>query len=158
MMTDKAFMDEAIALARENVANGGQPFGAVLVKNGKVVARAVNRMEADNDPTAHAELLALREAGAALATPRLDGCTVYASGQPCPMCLAAMRNAGIAEIVIGYTNQNGAPYGLSSAAATAELSRPLDEQDWAVIRYFAPEDAAAPGIYRSWAARAADGS
>lgn len=157
-MTDKAFMDEAIALARENVANGGQPFGAVLVKDGKVVARAVNRIEADNDPTAHAELLAMRGAGAALAIPRLDGCTVYASGQPCPMCLAAMRNAGIAEIVIGFTNENGAPNDLSSDAATAELSQPLEEQDWAVIRYFAPENAAAPGIYRSWAARSTEGS
>ncbi len=156
-MSNYEFMQEAIDLARENVVNGGQPFGAVLVKEGKIIARAVNRMEADNDPTAHAELVALRDAGATLGTVRLDGCTVYASGQPCPMCLAAMRIAGIAEIVIGYTNENGEPYGLSSAAATAELSQPLEKQGWATIRYLAPDDAAAPEIYQSWAARATDG-
>ncbi|WP_108484158.1 nucleoside deaminase [Oceaniglobus ichthyenteri] len=154
-MSDNAFMQEAVELARENVADGGQPFGAVLVKDGKVIARAVNRMEAENDPTAHAELMALREAGAALATTRLDGCTVYASGQPCPMCLAAMRIAGISEIVIGYSNENGAPYGLGSADAAAELSQPLDQQDWATIRYLPPDDAAAPEIYRAWSAQSA---
>lgn len=155
-MSDNAFMQEAIDLARENVASGGQPFGAVLVKDGKVIARAVNRMEADSDPTAHAELVALRDAGATLGTTRLDGCTVYASGQPCPMCLAAMRIARISEIVIGYTNENGEPFGLSSAAATAELSQPLEKQDWATIRYLAPDDAAAPEIYRSWTARSTE--
>ncbi len=72
-MNDAVFMQDAIDLARENVARGGQPFGAVLVRDGKVVARARNRMEADNDPTAHAELVALRVAGAALGTTRLDG-------------------------------------------------------------------------------------
>ncbi len=155
-MNDKSFMQEAIDLARENVAKGGQPFGAVLVRDGKVLVRAVNRMEADNDPTAHAELVALREAGAALASTRLDGCTVYASGQPCPMCLAAMRNAGISEIVIGYSDGSGTPYGLGTAAAFAALSQPLDAQDWAKIRYAAPEDAAAPGIYEAWTAKSSD--
>ncbi len=155
-MNDREFMQEAIDLARDNVTSGGQPFGAVLVKDGKVIARAVNRMEADNDPTAHAELVALRDAGATLGTTRLDGCTVYASGQPCPMCLAAMRIAGITEVVIGYTNENGEPYGLSSAAAAADLWQPLEEQNWATIRYLGPDDAAAPEIYRSWAARATD--
>lgn len=157
-MSDRAYMQEAIDLARENVAAGGQPFGAVLVRDGKIIARAVNRIEADNDPTAHAELMALRDAGAALGTPRLDGCTVYASGQPCPMCLAAMRLAGIAEIVIAYSGENGAPYGFGSTAAASDLAKPLEKQDWATIRYLAPEDADAPEIYRLWAARASDGT
>lgn len=147
-MTDKEFMDQAIDLARENVAQGGRPFGAVLVRDGKVIARAVNRMDADNDPTAHAELLALRAAGAATGGTRLDGCTVYASGQPCPMCLAAMRIAGITRIAYAYSNENGAPYGLSTAELAAELSQPLEDQNWASIRQMAPEDAERPHLYR----------
>lgn len=152
-MTAKAFMQEAIALARENIVNGGRPFGAVIVKDGNIIARAVNRMTADNDPTAHAEIVALRKAGTVLATDRLAGCSVYASGQPCPMCLAAMHLAGITEIIFGYSNESGAPYGLSTAAAAAVLSLPVDTQDWAVIRHLPPEDAATPRIYQSWTAR-----
>lgn len=154
-MTDKEFMDQAVGLARENAARGGRPFGALLVREGEVLARAVNRMEADHDPTAHAELLALRAAGAAAGTTRLDGCTVYASGQPCPMCLAAMRMAGITRIVYGYSNENGAPYGFSTAEVAAELSQPLERQNWASIVWLPPEDADQPQIYRSWAERKA---
>lgn len=154
-MNDAAHMKEAIDLARDNVANGGQPFGAVLVRDGKVVARAANRMEADNDPTAHAELVALRLAGAALGTTRLDGATVYASGQPCMMCLAAMRNAGVSEIVIGYSDASAAAYGMSPATITAELSQPIEAQTWARIRHLAPDDTADPEIYRSYASQSA---
>lgn len=152
-MSDQSFMDEAIAAARENVVAGGQPFGAVLVKDGRIVARAANRMEADHDPTAHAELLAVREAGAALGTIDLSGATVYASGQPCPMCLAAMRVAGISRVVYAYSNENGAPFGLSSAAATKALSPPIDEQSWAKIERLPPPDAEAPEVYKAWAER-----
>lgn len=154
-MSDKVFMQEAIDLARENVANGARPFGAVLVKDGKVISRAVNRIEADQDPTAHAELLALRAAGKALGHTRLDGATVYASGQPCPMCLAAMRLAGITRIAFAYSNDNAAAFGMSTADIAAELSLPLDEQTWARIEHLAPDDAAQPDLYRSWAARSA---
>lgn len=157
-MNDAAYMKEAIDLARDNVATGGQPFGAVLVRDGKVVARAANRMEADNDHTAHAELVALRLAGAALGTTRLDGATVYASGQPCMMCLAAMRNAGVSEIVIGYSDASGAAYGMSPATITAELSQPVEAQTWARIRHLAPDDTADPEIYRSYAAQSAERS
>ena len=72
-MSGNQFLDEAIALAFDNIEQGGRPFGAVVVKDGKVVARAVNRMDRDNDPTAHAEMLGLRSAGQALGTARLDG-------------------------------------------------------------------------------------
>ncbi|MCY1080708.1 nucleoside deaminase [Archangium lansingense] len=119
---------EAIALARDNVRRGGRPFGAVVVKDGNVIARGVNEILATNDPTAHAELLALRAAGRALGTPRLDGCSVYASGHPCPMCLAAMRMAGIKEVAFAYSNEEGEPYGLSTAAIYAELAKPLAQQ------------------------------
>lgn len=91
-MSDKQFIQQAISLATENVKVGGRPFGAVIVKNGQVIAHAVNQITATNDPTAHAELLALREAGKVLGRAKLDDCVVYASGQPCPMCLAAMTS------------------------------------------------------------------
>lgn len=148
-------MQEAIDLARRNVADGGRPFGAVLVRDGTVIARAVNRIDADHDPTAHAELLALRAAGAALGEARLDGATVYASGQPCPMCLAAMRLAGITRIAYAYSSDAAAAFGMSTAAIAADLSRPLDEQTWARIEHLAPDDAAQPDLYRSWAAQSA---
>lgn len=154
-MNDKAYLDEATELARENVANGGRPFGAVLVMDGTVIARAVNRMDADHDPTAHAELLALRDASAALGLTRLDGATVYASGQPCPMCLAAMRIAGVTRIAYAYSNADGAPFGLSTAAMAAELSQPLEDQTWASIQHLPPDDAEQSDLYRAFAARSA---
>ena len=128
MSSTERFMCEAIELARDNIRKGGRPFGAVVVKDGEVVARGVNEMHATNDPTAHAELLALRAAGQALGALRLDGCAVYASGHPCPMCLAAMRLAGIREVAYAYSNADGEPYGLSTAAIYAELAKPFAEQ------------------------------
>lgn len=152
-MTDTSFLQEAIDLARNNVTEGGRPFGAIVVHGGAIVARGVNRMDADKDPTAHAELLALRAAGAATDSTRLDGCTVYASGQPCPMCLAAMRLAGVKRVVFAYSNENGASYGLSTEQVTQDLSVPLPSQSWAEIHYLPPDDSNDPLIYRTWAAQ-----
>lgn len=157
-MTDiNIFLDEAIAVAFDNVAQGGRLFGAVVVKDGKIIAHAANRMQADSDPTAHAELLALRAAGKALQSPRLDGCSVYASGQPCPMCLAAMRMSGVSDITFAYSNEQAEPFGLSTAAIAAELSKPLDQQAGLSIRH-QPHDVAEEGhLYRVWQAKAAPG-
>lgn len=152
-MTDTSFLQEAIDLARNNVTEGGRPFGAIVVRGGAIIARGVNRMDADKDPTAHAELLALHAAGAAADSTRLDGCTVYASGQPCPMCLAAMRLAGVTRVVFAYSNENGASYGLSTEQVTQDLSVPLPSQSWAEIHHLPPEDSIDPLIYRTWAAQ-----
>src|SRR5690348_13877643 len=92
------FLREAIALARANVQKGGRPFGAVIVRNGEIIARGVNEILSTNDPTAHAELMAIRSASQKLGSPHLHGCAVYASGHPCPMCMAAMYMAGIREV------------------------------------------------------------
>lgn len=86
---------QAIELAYANADKGGRPFGALIVKDGKVLAQGVNEIMTTNDPTAHAELLAIRAASQALGSASLAGCSVYASGHPCPMCMAAMRMAGI---------------------------------------------------------------
>lgn len=146
------YLDEAVALAFDNIASGGRPFGAVVVRNDVVIARGVNRMLADNDPTAHAELTALRAAGSALASPRLDGCEVYASGQPCPMCMAAMRMAGVSRIGFAYSNDQAEPFGLSTAQIGAALAVPLEEQDWAVIEHHPRDDDERGHLYRAWRA------
>lgn len=128
MLTSERFLCEAIELARENVRRGGRPFGAVVVKDGEVVATGVNDVVATHDPTAHAELQAIRAASRALGSARLDGCAIYASGQPCPMCLAAMHLTGIREVAFAYSSQDAEPFGLSRADVYAEMAKPLAEQ------------------------------
>lgn len=128
MSQAQRFLCEAIELARANIEKGGRPFGAVVVRGGEVVATGVNEIIATNDPTAHAELTALRAASRKLGSPNLAGCAVYASGHPCPMCMAAMRLAGVGEVYYAYSNDDGAPFGLSTAAIYADLARPFAEQ------------------------------
>jgi len=84
-----AWLAEAVALATSNVAQGGGPFGALIVADGRVLGRGVNRVTRDNDPTAHAEVVAIRQACAAKADFRLSGAVLYTSCEPCPLCLAA---------------------------------------------------------------------
>lgn len=115
------FLQEAIDLAMANISEGGRPFGAVVVKYGRVISRGINEISATNDPTAHAEMLAVRAASQVLQSPLLEGCSVYASGHPCPMCLAAMRIAGVSEVTYAFTNQEAELYGLSTAALYEEL-------------------------------------
>ncbi|MBR7654613.1 nucleoside deaminase [Brucella oryzae] len=148
MNTDRTFLDQAIALAFDNVEQGGRPFGAVVVKDGDVIATGVNRMQADCDPTAHAELLALRAAGKALQSPRLDSCEVYASGQPCPMCFAAMRMAGVEKIRFAYSNEQAEPFGLSTAKIADELAKPLSAQAGISFEHSPPEND--PELYQAW--------
>src|ERR1700761_8238804 len=91
MQGDPVFMKQAIALAKENVTSGkGGPFGAVIVRDGKVIATGANNVTASNDPTAHAEVTAIRAACKKLGAFTLEGCEVYTSCEPCPMCLAAI--------------------------------------------------------------------
>ena len=90
MMKKDDFMREAIAISIDNVKNGGGPFGAVIVKDNEIIARGANRVTASNDPTAHAEVSAIREAAKKLGTFNLSGCEIYTSCGPCPMCLGAI--------------------------------------------------------------------
>jgi len=133
MSDAKRFLCEAIELARENVRKGGRPFGAVLVKDGKVIATGVNEILETGDPTTHAELQAIRVASKVLGSPRLDGCAIYASGHPCPMCLSAMHLTGIREVAFAYSNDEGERYGLSTAKIYAEMAKPLAEQSLKVV-------------------------
>jgi guanine deaminase len=115
------WLAQAVDLALENVRAGGRPFGAVLVKDGVVVATGVNRMLATCDPSSHAEMEALRQAGPALGTVDLSGSVLYASGHPCPMCLAAAVMTLVAAVFYSFSNADAEPYGFSSAAVYAAL-------------------------------------
>ena len=155
MSEESRFLSKAIELAHANIANGGRPFGAVVVKGGEVVATGVNEIHSTNDPTAHAELTALRAAGHKLGSPSLKGCAVYASGHPCPMCMAAMRMAGIGKVTYAYSNEDGAPYGLSTAAIYAELARPFAEQSMKIC-HLPVRLEQHPDLYADWKKDQAD--
>src|SRR5574344_917589 len=103
---DIKFMKVAINLSKENINNGGGPFGAVIVKEGEIIATGANRVVPNNDPTAHAEVSAIREACKKLGVFKLDGCKIYTSCEPCPMCLSAIYWAGISEIFYGNTKDD----------------------------------------------------
>ena len=100
------FMQQAIDLSIESVANGGGPFGAVIVRNGEIIATGTNRVTESCDPTAHAEVSAIRAACAKLGEFKLSGCTIYSSCEPCPMCLSALYWAGVERIFYGNTKQD----------------------------------------------------
>ncbi|MCG8294798.1 nucleoside deaminase [Pseudomonas entomophila] len=127
-MSAETYMREALDLARANIQAGGRPFGAVLVHQGQVIARAVNEIHSTQDPTNHAEMQAIRQASQVLGRARLDGAEIYASGHPCPMCLAAMHLCGIERAWFAYDNEEGEPYGLSTAAIYAQMARPPQQQ------------------------------
>ncbi|MFP3862747.1 nucleoside deaminase [Pseudomonas capeferrum] len=146
-MSEARYMREALDLARANIKAGGRPFGAVLVYQGRVVTRAVNEIHSSQDPTAHAELLAIRKAAHALGQARLDGAEIYASGHPCPMCLAAMHLCGIERAWFAYGNDEGEPYGLSTAAVYAQMTRPPQQQSLPV-RALKPSGEA--DLYLEW--------
>ncbi len=149
MMTDENhYLGQAIALARANIGKGGRPFGAVLVQDGEVVASAVNEIHISNDPTSHAEMNAIRAASRRLGTPDLKGSAVYASGHPCPMCMAAMRLAGIGSVFYACSNDDAAPFGLSTAAIYEDLAKPFAEQSM-TIRHVPVQPQGA--LYAEWA-------
>jgi tRNA(adenine34) deaminase len=102
--TDLAFMREALSIARDAGARGEVPVGAVVVRGGVVIGRGGNSPIAHNDPTAHAEIAALREAGRALGNYRLPGCTLYVTLEPCAMCAGAIMHARIARLVFGASD------------------------------------------------------
>ena len=120
----ESFMREAIKLSAESVRSGGGPFGAVIVRNGEIIARGENRVTVCNDPTAHAEVSAIREAAARLGTYDLSGCEIYSSCEPCPMCLGAIYWARLDRLYYAGTRADAANVGFDDAHIYEEL--PLD--------------------------------
>lgn len=126
---DSKFMRMAIDLATENVRGcKGGPFGAVIVRDGEVIAAAANTVTTTHDPTAHAEVNAIRAACAKLGSFQLDGCDVYTSCEPCPMCLAALYWARCARIFYGNTAADAAAAGFDDGFLYEELKRPANER------------------------------
>ncbi|MBP6115942.1 MAG: nucleoside deaminase [Neisseriaceae bacterium] len=145
------WLRQAIELAQANVTQGGRPFAALLVKDNQLVAQACNTMLQDLDPTAHAELSALRAGGKALHSVDLSGCVMYASGEPCPMCQAAMYMAGIREVHYAFSNADGEPYGLSTAHIATEMQRPPQARSgFRFVAADAKSKAAWPRLYHDW--------
>ena len=130
---DKQFMREAIRLANESVKNGGGPFGAVIVKDGEIIAGSSNRVTIDNDPTAHAEVNTIREACRRLLTIDLGGCDIYTSCEPCPMCLGAIYWAHIDRIFYGNTRKDARDISFADDFIYEELDRPMDDRTVPII-------------------------
>jgi guanine deaminase len=120
---DRKYLEMAISTAEGNITSGGGPFGAVIVSNGLVLAATGNRVVAGNDPTAHAEIQAVRIAAAALGTHDLSDCVIYASCEPCPMCLGAIYWAGIKRIVYASDRYRAAAAGFDDERIYAELAK-----------------------------------
>ena len=128
-MTKEDFMREAIKLSISNIDTGnGGPFGAVVVKNGRIIARGANSVLANNDPTAHAEVMAIREACKVLGTFQLDGCEIYTSCEPCPMCLGAIYWARPDKVYYANTKTDAAKIDFDDDYIYKELEFPLNER------------------------------
>lgn len=128
MDNNEKYMQMAIDLAVENVKNGGGPFGAVIVKDGKVLATGVNRVTTNNDPTAHAEVTAIRNACSKLSTFDLEGSTIYSSCEPCPMCLGAIYWAHISHLYCGGTKDDAEAINFGDAFIYRELAKPYADR------------------------------
>ena len=138
--SDPAFMRQAIDLATANVTSGrGGPFGAVIVRAGEIVATGVNLVTATNDPTAHAEVTAIRRAAAELGTFQLVGCELYSSCEPCPMCLAATYWARMEAIFFGNSAADAARAGFNDANLYSEVALPHRDRSLSITQLLGAE-------------------
>ncbi|MGJ3245513.1 MAG: nucleoside deaminase [Elainellaceae cyanobacterium] len=153
-MTDARheFMREAIALSSQNVMSGdGGPFGAVIVKKDDIVARGRNLVTSTNDPTAHAEVVAIRQACQALGTFQLKGCDIYTSCEPCPMCMGAIYWARPDRVYYANTHADAAHIGFDDQFIYSELNLPIDQRKFPMTQLL-PDEARA--VFRAWTAKA----
>lgn len=147
MENHEKFIKEAIRMARENVPSGkGGPFGALVVKAGKIVGRGANQVTSSNDPTAHAEVVAIRDACKNLNTYQLDDCIVYASCEPCPMCLGAIYWARPKMLVFAAENTDASKAGFDDSFIYQEVRLPIEQRSIPTLKlkpeeYFSPFEA-----------------
>lgn len=138
----------AIKLAEENVEKAlGGPFGAVIVKDGKIIAKSANKVTTNIDPTAHAEVSAIRLAAKKLKSFDLSGCVIYTSCEPCPMCLGAIYWSKIGKIYYGNTKQDAAEVGFNDKFIYDELDLPMDERRVPIIQLLRNE---AQEAFKQW--------
>lgn len=146
-----SFMARAIELSVENVRSGrGGPFAALVVKNGKVVAEGTNRVTSTNDPTAHAEVVAIREACKSLGSFQLRGCEIYATCEPCPMCLGAIYWARVERVFFATTAKDAAAAGFDDSAIYDQLKLPHIRRKIPMTRMMRDE---AREAFRAWQRR-----
>jgi len=129
-MTNKeiSFLREAIKISNNNIKNQGGPFGAVIVKDNEIISKAANSVTLDNDPTAHAEINAIRKAAKKLKTFDLSGCEIYTSCEPCPMCLSAIYWSHIDKIYFGNTKQDAKKVGFDDSFIYDEINLPYQKR------------------------------
>ncbi len=140
MKDHKDYLKEAIEMAAENVReNSGGPFGALIVLDGKIIGRGVNRVTGNNDPTAHAEIVAIREACKKLQNFRLENAVIYTSCEPCPMCLGAIYWARISKIIFAASNQDAAKAGFDDSFIYEEIPLPLEERSIPISKLEIPD-------------------
>lgn len=140
----EAFMRQTIALALDSVQRGaGGPFGALIVRNGRIVGQGTNLVTSTNDPTAHAEVVAIRNACRDLGTFHLEGCDIYASCEPCPMCLAAVYWARLDRVFFASTRGDAAGVGFDDEFFYQEFARPLTERRLSMTQLLRDEAQAA---------------
>jgi guanine deaminase len=142
-----SFMQQAISLAEDNVKNGGGPFGAVISKDNKLLATGVNLVTRNNDPSAHAEIIAIRNACKKLNNFKLSNCIIYSNCEPCPMCLAALYWADISHIYYAATRHDAEAIDFSDNLIYNELSLPPRERTILTTR-MQPENTLAP--FKQW--------
>jgi guanine deaminase len=147
MNKDIKMMRKAIGLSIKNVEDGGGPFGAVIVKDGKIVSTGVNRVTANRDPTAHAEVTAIRKAAKKLGTFDLSGCEIYTSCEPCPMCLGAIYWAHLDRMYFGNTKVDAKEIGFDDSFIYEEIELNTDERKIKTIQLLSEE---AYQAFRLW--------
>ena len=144
-------MMRAINLARAGMDGGrGGPFGCVVVKNGEIIGEGNNRVTSTNDPTAHAEVVAIRTACARLGTFQLDGCSIYTSCEPCPMCLGAIYWARPAKVFYACTRQDAAAVGFDDEFIYDEFAKPNDQRERILINLLRDAGLA---LFQDWSAK-----
>ena len=142
------FMARAIQLSLENVTSGrGGPFGAVIAKDGAIIAEGANQVTLTNDPTAHAEILAIRNACQKLKIFDLTGCEIYSSCEPCPMCLGAIYWARLSRVYFGNSDSDASRAGFDDSFIYRELAQPLAQRKIPMIQLMREEALAA---FRAW--------
>jgi len=145
---DSPFMARAIQLSMENVDSGrGGPFGAVVVRNGAIIAEGANRVTSTNDPTAHAEMVAIRQACQKLGVFDLEGCEIYTSCEPCPMCLGAIYWARLSRVYFANADADASKIGFDDSLIYRELAQPHSQRKIRMIQMMREEALAA---FRAW--------
>ena len=144
----KKFMREAIRLSMENVqSDNGGPFGTIIVKNGKIIATGVNEVTKSNDPTAHAEMIAIRNACEKLNSFQLDGCDIYCSCEPCPMCLGAIYWARPKSIYFANSKKDAAEINFDDNVIYQEIKLPIHERKLTTTQLLRDE---AQSVFLQW--------